>query len=109
MADRGFANDSYLYPNLNHHITPHFLSGRSQFEAEEISKDREICKRRYTCEVAFARFTDVAGLRDVVPYQFNKILTDMVHWGHAHNNLQQPLKKSHDYDAYVRRLRKDDL
>lgn len=104
LADRGFASNCYMYPNLNHHITPHFLSGRAQFEREEISKDREICQRRYTCEVAFARFTDIKALRDVVPFQFNDNLPSIVHWGHAYNNLQQPLKKPHDYDSYIERL-----
>jgi DDE superfamily endonuclease len=104
LADRGFAGNCYMYPNLNHHITPHFLSGRAQFESEEIATDREICQRRYTCEVAFARFTDIKALRDVVPYQYNGILSSIVQWGHAYNNLQQPLKKPHDYDNYIQAL-----
>jgi hypothetical protein len=101
LADRGFANDSYMYPNLNHHITPHFLSGRPQFTTREISTDRVTCEHRYTCEVVFSRFTDIKCLRDVVPYQFNHILTDAVHCGLANNNMQQPLKKPVGYDEYI--------
>ena len=46
LADRGYAGNCYLYPNLNNHILPHFLNGRTQFENEEIATDREICQRR---------------------------------------------------------------
>lgn len=104
LADRGFANDAYLYPNFNHHFTPHFLSGREQFEASEIGQDRKVCEFRYTGEVVYSRFTDLKSLRDVVPYGMNHILPDIIHWGHAYNNLQQPLKKPRDWETYLHNL-----
>ena len=36
LADRGFAEDAPFYPNFNEHITPAFLSGRLQFDVEDI-------------------------------------------------------------------------
>ena len=104
LADRGFSKDAYLYPNMNRHITPTFLAHQSQFTSGEISRDRVICEHRYTCEVVFSRFNDVMCLRDVVPYQFNNIMTDAVHWGFAHNNLQQPLKNPAGYVEYLKNI-----
>jgi hypothetical protein len=100
LADRGFKDDAYLYPNFNHHLTPHFIQGREQFESAETQTDRIICKLRYTCEVAFSRVTDERALRDVIFYPFFSIVDHMVDWGHANNNLKQPLQKPKDYDAY---------
>lgn len=99
LADRGFAYDTFHYPNLNHHLTPHFMAGRPQFEIEEIKADRRICALRYTCETCFARVTSLWGLRDVIPYSFFSYLTDMIHWGHANVNFGQPLQKPTDYDS----------
>ena len=66
---------------------------RLQFTPDEVSADREICKLRYTCEVAFARVVEEAGLKDVIPYSFFKIMDAMNHWGHANVNLHKPLQK----------------
>ena len=100
LADRGFKDDAYLYPNFNHHLTPHFIQGREQFESAETQTDRIICKLRYTCEVAFSRVTDERALRDVIFFPFFSIVDHMVDWGHANNNLKQPLQKPSDYDVY---------
>jgi hypothetical protein len=64
LADRGFAKDAAYYPNLNVHITPHFISGRAQFSSGEISEDRVCCELRYSSEVAFTRVTFTMGRRD---------------------------------------------
>ena len=93
LSDRGFANTMNLYPNWNAQLTPTFLNGRLQFGAGEVSKDRDICKLRYTCEVAFARVVEEAGLRDVIPFHFFASLDAMNHWGHANVNLGAPLCK----------------
>ena len=93
LSDRGFAGTARYYPNFNTQLTPKFLSGRLQFEAEEVSADWRICKLRYTCEVAFSRVTNERGLKDVIPYPFFKLLNAMNHWGHANINLLKPLMK----------------
>ena len=100
LADRGFKDDAYLYPNFNHHLTPHFIQGREQFESTELHTDRIICKLRYTCEVAFSRVTDERALRDVIFYPFFSIIDHIVDLGHANNNLKQPLQKPKYYDTY---------
>ena len=70
LSDRGFWETASYYPNMNRQLTSKlFLSGRSQFTAEEVSADRIICKLRYTCEVAFSRVTDSDGLKDVIPHR----------------------------------------
>ena len=38
LADRGFYFDAPSYPNVNAQVTPHFLTGRDQFESSEISR-----------------------------------------------------------------------
>ena len=58
----------------------------------------------YSCEVVFSRFTDVKSLRDVVPYQYNELLTHATHCGFAHNKMKQPLTKPDGYDAYLKRF-----
>ena len=93
LSDRGFAGTAHYYPNFNAQLTPKFLSGRKQFSSDEVSGDYEICKLRYTCEVAFSRVTLEAGLRDVIPFGFFSVLDAMNHWGHANVNILAPLKK----------------
>jgi hypothetical protein len=65
-ADRGFAGTAHYYPNFNAHLTPKFLAGRDQFSPSEVKGDYEICRLRYSCEVAFSRVTDEASLKDVI-------------------------------------------
>ena len=91
LSDRGFSGTARYYPNFNAQITPRFLSGRKQFSAEEVSSDRRICKLRYTCEVAFSRVVLEAGLQDVIPQHFYRLLEDMNQWAHANINLMKPL------------------
>ena len=91
LSDRGFANTAHLYPNFNAQLTPSFLKGRSQFTSDEVGSDYEICKLRYTCEVAFSRVVQEAALQDVIPYHFFSIIDAMNHWGHANVNLGAPL------------------
>jgi hypothetical protein len=91
LSDRGFWETARYYPNMNRQLTPKFLSGRSQFTAEEVSADRIICKLRYTCEVVFSRVTDSDGLKDVIPHSHYGMLDAMNHWGHANVNICRPL------------------
>jgi hypothetical protein len=46
LADRGFAYDAFKYPNLNPHITPHFIQKRDQFTQEEMESDQVCCMLR---------------------------------------------------------------
>ena len=55
LADRGFANTAHYYPKQNPQLTPTFLEGRDRFTAGEVKSDYEICRLRYTCEVAFLK------------------------------------------------------
>ena len=90
LADRGFHKDALLYPNFNVQLTPHFLSGRAQFTAGEVSSDRRVCELRYGSETSFSGVTDTEGLRDSIPRGFFPIMQDMCDWGHAHMNFCQP-------------------
>lgn len=92
LADRGFHGDAFLYPNFNAHVTPHFLSGRSQFTVGELISDRRTCELRYTAETNFSRVTQTSGLKDVVTRGFFTIMDDMNDWAHAHINLQAPMQ-----------------
>ena len=92
LSDRGFANTAHYYPNTNAQLTPAFFEGRDRFSAGEVKSDYEICRLRYTCEVAFARVTVEASLKDVIPYSYFPTLDSMNHWGHAQANLYKPLQ-----------------
>lgn len=96
LSDRGFFDTARYYPNMNHQKTPKFLSGRNQFTETEEPADRQICKLRYTCEVAFSRVTKTKGLRDVISYDFFPLLDAMNNWGHAAVNLDAPLMPIED-------------
>ena len=93
LSDRGFFDTARYYPNMNHQKTPKFLSGRDQFTEGEVSADRQICKLRYSCEVAFSRVTKTKGLRDTISSDFFPLLDVMNDWGHATINLDRPLIK----------------
>ena len=41
LAGRGFYFDAPSHPNVNAQVTPHFLSGRDQFESNGISSDHQ--------------------------------------------------------------------
>lgn len=55
LADRGFYFDAPSYPNVNAQVTPHFLTGRDQFESSEISCDSVTCRLRWSSETIFSR------------------------------------------------------
>jgi hypothetical protein len=93
LSDRGFAGTARLYPNFNPQLTPRFLMGRLQFSADEVNSDRDICKLRYTCEVAFSRVVMEQGLYDVIPFGFWGMLNSMNDWAHANVNLLSALQK----------------
>ena len=57
----------------------------------EVKRDYQICRLRYTCEVAFSRVTQEASLQDTIPYAFFSCIDSINHWAHAHANLYQPL------------------
>ena len=97
LADRGFYFDAPSYPNVNAQITPHFLSGRNQFESSEIDCDLITCRLRWSSEAVFSRETDHNALTDVIPYSYFPILSAMIEWGHAHANMMQPFNKPPDY------------
>ena len=101
MADRGFARDAIYYPNINGHLTPHFLSGRAGFTADEISADYEVCKLRYTCEVVFSRVQESEIVKDKIKKTDFGILQSAVTWGHAHNNLHAPIKQPRHWKTYI--------
>mmetsp|Transcript_127 Transcript_127/g.151 ORF Transcript_127/g.151 Transcript_127/m.151 type:complete len:776 (-) Transcript_127:6-2333(-) len=97
LADRGFYFDAPSYPNVNAQITPHFLTGRDQFESSEINKDLVTCRLRWSSEAVFSRITDLEALNDVIPYSYFSILCAMIEWGHARANLMQPFNEPTDY------------
>ena len=97
LADRGFYFDAPSYPNVNAQITPHFLTGRDQFEENKISKDLIACILRWSSEAVFSRVTDQEVLTDVIPYDYFSILDSMIKWGHGHANLMQPFNQPRDY------------
>lgn len=97
LADRGFYYDAPSYPNVNAQVTPHFLTGRDQFESNEISCDLVTCRLRWSSEAVFSRVTDHNALTDVIPYSYFPILSAMIEWGHAHANLMQPFNKPPNY------------
>jgi hypothetical protein len=113
LSDRGFAEDAPLYPNFNQHITPAFLSGRLQFDAEDVlggheasgrPGDKDVKELRYTSEVFFARVTATTILKDSVPFRRLNIIDDAVKWALGSANLCAPLRPSEYYDAYVTTL-----
>ena len=91
LSDRGFAGTARYYPHCIQQLTPKFKAGRRQFSESEIKTDMDICKLRYTCEVAFSRVTTVKALKDRIPYWYFNDLDSMNHWGHAKVNLMRPL------------------
>jgi hypothetical protein len=93
LADRGFHGTAHYYPNFNAQLTPCFLSKRSQFDTEDVMRDYEICRLRYTCEVAFSRLNAQECTRDVIPFKYFSVLKHMIDWGHANMNLRNPLQK----------------
>jgi hypothetical protein len=97
LADRGFYYDAPSYPNVNAQITPHFITGRDQFEVDEISKDLITCRLRWSSEALFSRVTDQEALTDVIPNDYFTTVEAMIKWGHAHANLMQPFNKPMDY------------
>ena len=92
LADRGFANDTKAYPNLNPHLTPHFLQPklRTQFETTEVAVDQEKSMLRYTSETVFSRITDEKILTDVVPYSAFSIFQHAYDWSCGKANLCKP-------------------
>jgi len=92
LADRGFANDAKYYPNLNPHLTPHFLQPRKrdQFGETEVARDQELSMLRYTSETVFKRVTDEKILRDVVPRRAFSIFQHAYDWACGKANLCKP-------------------
>ena len=106
MVDKGlpvFANDAIKYPNLNGHVTPHFLRGREQFTKGEILEDRDVCMLRYTSEVIFAHEFNENTLKDSVAFGLFSILNDCWDWAHAAANFNMHLRKSANWEEYVNR------
>ena len=97
LADRGFAFDVGLYPNLNKHLTPYFLLDREQFSTEELSKDLITCQLRYSAEAVFRRITDVKSVAGIVEYPFSPIFIDCHSWAHGRANLCKPWKQPRNY------------
>jgi hypothetical protein len=106
LADRGFSNDAYKYPNFNAQITPHFLVSRQSFEKGETEEDRVVCTLRYTSEVIFSLNFNEYALTDSVPFSFFAILNDAWDWGHARANLQGPLRNPANWKKYLDSLPK---
>lgn len=97
LADRGFYFDAPSYPNVNAQVTPHFITGRDQFESNEISSDLVTCRLRWSSEAVFSRVTDHNALTDVIPFSYFPIMGAMIEWGHAHANLMQPFNNPPNY------------
>jgi hypothetical protein len=102
LADRGFAEDAILYPNLNSHITPAFLKGQTQFELDQVMSDKCIKELRYTSEVLYARVTCTKLLKDSVSFNRLHMLDPALRWGLGSANLCSPLRPSQEYWNFVR-------
>lgn len=89
LCDRGFADCTPSYPNLNMTCL-FFLNGRPQYTMDEVSTDRIKCKMRYSSKTNFARLTSRTGLKDRVPRGFYSHLKHINNWAHGCNNLQEP-------------------
>ena len=97
LGDKGFDGTDRSFPNMNPVRTPLVLRTRSvkQYLREEIfgsDGNRDLCRLRYTSEVAYSRATVQDGLKDVIPYHNLSILQHMHSWGHAMMNLRAPLR-----------------
>ena len=92
LAERGFANTTYCYPNLNAQVTPAFLSGRDAFTVQEVATDREVAKSRYSCEVVFSRVIKEALLMDTIAFHLFRHANATNHWAHAASNLGAPFR-----------------
>ena len=103
VSDRSFAHDAPKYPNLNAHITPHFLAGRKQFQKEETSSMRGVSTLRYTSEVIFSHIFNEQSLKDSVRFGLFSILNDCWDWGHAAANLNAPLRVPANWNEYLNR------
>ena len=103
-GDKGFYRDSGALPNQNTIHTPIRLDGRDQYSRGEIVHGRRCKKNRYTSETVFSRVTDVSILCDTVPREHMRHLSDACNWGHGRANIQQPLLKPLNWDAYIASL-----
>jgi hypothetical protein len=104
LADRGFYLHTMLYTNMNGHITPYFMAGRSQFTADESLADLLACRLRYTNEVGFARVTQEGMLRDTIAYEYFPVIHHVVNWAFANVNLSAPLRNPAGYCDYLEHL-----
>lgn len=100
MFDRGYYKIRGLLPYANPVITPTFMRGREQFEAEEVYGDVDIKRIRYTQEVVNSRiktgllssqiqYGDLANFQYVLDFAIFK------------SNLYGPLRIPGDWDEYL--------
>ena len=68
LGDKGFDNAAACYVNYNAALNPTFLTN-PQFNENQVEHYIEICQKRYTCEVAYSRITNVKALYGIIPYQ----------------------------------------
>lgn len=101
LADRGFAYDCFKYPNMNKHITPHFIKKREQFTSEEIEKDKLSCTCRYISETVFSRMTDVTSLQGIIPFSYFNDIPHILSWSKGRANLLQPMYEPTNYSNHV--------
>ena len=108
LSDRGFADDTAKYRNLNPILCPTFLDGRAQFTYDDIKKDIPLCKLRYSSECIFSRVTDIAICSGTIPVVNFEIFNEAVAWAHGRSNLQQPYYKPAVWDEFVLETRGPD-
>ena len=105
LSDRGFADDTAKYRNLNPILCPTFLDGRLQFTYDDLKKDIPLCKLRYSSECIFSRVTDIAICSGTIPVVNFEIFNDAVAWAHGRSNLQQPYYKPAAWDEFITQTR----
>ena len=95
LADEGFENCDRCFAHLNRVRCPRVLRSRDvkQHDVAELITKGNYCKLRHTSEVAFSFFECVDAVKDFVPQENISALPFALEWGHAHINLQQPLRK----------------
>ena len=97
LGDKGFDGTDRDHPNMNPVRTPLLLRTREvkQYLRSEIfgkEGNKQLCRLRYSSEVAFARATRADGLKDVISYKNIYLLQHMHAWGHAEMNLANRIR-----------------
>jgi hypothetical protein len=103
LVDRGYANDSAYYPNLNRMYYPAFMGGRSQFGCIEMERDAHLKSLRWVSEAIHSRPGQLfKTLRGTIPFQHYARFPDLVQFAYAMANFVQPYYRPDDWEEYTK-------